>query len=211
PLRAIDVDLDGEREPSLQADGDQAELGIEEVVVEDPLLSGSADELRPIGAGDQRQGGAGFWGAEDADESLGDALVADEVLGPRVLAERAGAILGGAAGLRRPFPGLLDQAIGVLGGDRLHEIGAADLEDAIDEGLEFAGSGQGEMALEDDAIKTGEHGDDQTGKLGDEARQRLQGVLLRSGARANPILKAGRRFCSSYLVAALPRWAVTKR
>ena len=41
PFVAIDVDLDGEREPGLQADVDQAELGIEEVVVEDPLLPAS--------------------------------------------------------------------------------------------------------------------------------------------------------------------------
>src|SRR4051812_18640369 len=62
------------------------------------------------------------------------------------------------------------------------------------------------MALEDDAVKTGEDGDDQAGKLGDEARQRLHGVLLRSGAGANPILAGDRLACSSYLVAALPRW-----
>jgi hypothetical protein len=37
------------------------------------------------------------------------------------------------------------------------------------------------MALEDDAVETGEHGDDQTGKLGDEARKCFHGVLLRKG------------------------------
>src|SRR5262249_851060 len=88
----------------------------------------------------------------------------------------------------------------------LHEVTAAHLEDPIDEVFKFAGGRQGEMALEDDTVKTGEHGDDQVSKLGDEARQRLHGVLLRSGAGAIPILKAGRRSCSSYLVAALPRW-----
>src|SRR5262245_45825866 len=66
------------------------------------------------------------------------------------------------------------------------------------------------MALEDDAVETGEHRDDQAGKLGDEARQRLHGVLLRKGGSANPILKVERRFCSSYLVAALPRWGSQK-
>src|SRR3954454_22217034 len=62
------------------------------------------------------------------------------------------------------------------------------------------------MALEDDAVKTGEDGDDQAGKLGDEARQRLHGVLLRTGAGANPILAGERLSCSAYLVAAMPRW-----
>ena len=63
---------------------------------------------------------------------------------------------------------------------------AADLQNAIDEVLEFAGSRQGQMALEDDAVKTGEHGDDQAGKLGDEARQRLHGVLLWKGLVQTP-------------------------
>jgi hypothetical protein len=37
------------------------------------------------------------------------------------------------------------------------------------------------MALEDDAVKAGENGEDQAGKLGDETRQRLHGVLLQKG------------------------------
>jgi hypothetical protein len=37
------------------------------------------------------------------------------------------------------------------------------------------------MTLEDDAVEAGEPGDDQAGKLGDEARQRLHGVLLWKG------------------------------
>ena len=86
------MSMDGERQPGLQADVDQAELGIEEVVIEDPLLSGSADELGPFGTRHEREGRTGFLGAEDADESLEDALFADEVMGPLVLAELAGAI-----------------------------------------------------------------------------------------------------------------------
>jgi hypothetical protein len=35
----------------------------------------------------------------------------------------------------------------------------------------------GLLTLEEDAVEAGEHGDDQAGKLGDEARQRLHGVL----------------------------------
>jgi hypothetical protein len=36
------------------------------------------------------------------------------------------------------------------------------------------------VALEDDAVEALEHGDDQAGKPGDEARQRLHGVLLQA-------------------------------
>src|SRR5205814_5214570 len=114
PLVAIDVDLDGERQPGLQADVDQAELGIEKVVIEDPLLPRSADELRSIGAGDECKGGTGFLGAQDADKSFEDALVSYELLSPLVLAELAGAILVGAASLPRPVLGVIDQSVGVL-------------------------------------------------------------------------------------------------
>ena len=99
-----------------------------------------------------------------------------------------------------------DQTVGVLGSKDLHEVATTNIQNAIHEVLEFTGSRQSEMALEDDAVKTGQHGNDQAGKLGNEARQRLHGVLLRKGAATNPILRAERRICSSYLVAALPRW-----
>ena len=79
PFVAVDIDLDGERQPGLQPDVDQSELRIEEVVVEDPLLSVTADELGPFGTLHECEGGAGFQGAKDADKSLGDALVSDEV------------------------------------------------------------------------------------------------------------------------------------
>jgi hypothetical protein len=108
------------------------------------------------------------------------------------------------AGLRGRSPGALDQGLGLLLGEG-HEVAAADLEDVIDEALQRRPIGDGEVAPEEDAVEAGEHGDDQSGKPGDEARPRLHGVLLRVGASANPILTGGRRLCSSSLVAATPR------
>ena len=139
---AVDVDLDGERQPGLEADVDQAELTVEEVVVEDALLSGSAHELRPFRAGHECERGTGFQGTEDAHESFGDALVSNEVERPLVLAELAGAILVGATGLRRPVPSMHDQTIGVLGCQSLHEVASADFQNTVDEVLELAGSRQ---------------------------------------------------------------------
>jgi hypothetical protein len=176
---AVDVDLDGERQPGLQADVDQAELGIEEVVIEHPLLPGSADELGPLGAGHKSEGRASFLSAEDADESLGDALVADEVLGPLVLAELAGAIFVGATGIPSPALGMLDQAVGVLGRPGFHEVCAANFQDAIDEVFEFAGSRQGEMALEDDPVEAMEGADDEAGELDQKAPCCGHGILPR--------------------------------
>ena len=94
---------------------DQAELRIKEVIIEDSLLPGSADELGPFRARHECEGRTSFLSAEDTNESLGDALIADEVVGPLVLAELPCAIHVGSAGLPRPALGMRDQAVGVLG------------------------------------------------------------------------------------------------
>jgi hypothetical protein len=86
-----------------------------------------------------------------------------------------------------------------------HEVTSPNLEDVIDEAFESRPVRDEQVALEDNAIKTREHSDDQTGKLDDEARKRLQGVLLQGVCLDNTNLKAERRFCSSFLVAATPR------
>src|SRR5579885_283441 len=72
--------------------------------------------------------------------------------------------------------GAVDQRLGLLLGEG-HEVAPPDLEEVIDEALEGRSIGGGEVALEDDAIEAGEHGDDRSGQLGDGARQRLHGVL----------------------------------
>ena len=140
PFMAVDVDLDSEREPGLYADVDQAELWIEEVVIEYPLLPRSADELRAFGTWHKRKGGTRLLSAEDTDESLGNTLGADQVEGPLVLAELAGAIQVDSAGLLRQSLGMRDQAIGALRRNGFHEVATANFENAIDEVLELAGS-----------------------------------------------------------------------
>jgi hypothetical protein len=108
------------------------------------------------------------------------------------------------AGLLGQALGGVNQGLGLLLSEG-HEVAPSDLEDVVDEAFQGRPIGEGQIALEDDAVKAGEHGDDQAGKLGDEARQRLHGVLLWVGAYSNPILAGERRFGSSFLVAALPR------
>jgi hypothetical protein len=88
-------------------------------------------------------------------------LVSDEVLGPLVLAELAGAMLGGATSLPGPSLGMLGQSVGGPRCHGFHEVGTANFQNAIDEVFQFAGSRQGQMALGDDAVKTGRHGDNQ--------------------------------------------------
>ncbi|HEX3151200.1 MAG TPA: hypothetical protein VHR66_24190 [Gemmataceae bacterium] len=73
-------------------------LRIEEVVVEHALGAWLRDEARMAVAGHECERGAGFQGAEDADESGFDALFADQLLGPWVLLERTGAVEAGLDG-----------------------------------------------------------------------------------------------------------------
>ena len=85
-----------------------------------------------------------------------------------------------------------DEAVGVLRRQGLHEVRAANFQDAIDEVFELGGGRQGEMALEDDTVKTGEHGHDQAGKLGDEARVTKQwGDLTSAEHPLDEVLQVG--------------------
>ena len=103
------------------------------------------------------------------------------------------------AGLLGHPLGVVDHGVGLFLGE-VHEVAAADLEDVVDEAFEGRPIGDGQVALEDDAVKAGEHGDDQAGKLGDEARQRLHGVLRWvGGLKQTP-------FCREDAVFAHPFW-----
>ena len=98
------------------------------------------------------------------------------------------------AGLLGQALGVMDQAFGLFLSE-IHEVAASNLEDMVDKPFESRSVGDGQIALEDHAVKAREHGDDQVGKLGDEARHRPHGVLLRVGATSNPILAGERCFC----------------
>jgi hypothetical protein len=77
--------------------------------------------------------------------------------------------------------GVIDQGLGLLLGEN-QEVAGADLEDVIDEAIEARPIGAGKVTFEDHGIEAGVHSEDQAGKLGGEARERLHGVLLRAGA-----------------------------
>ena len=86
PGVAVDVDLDGEREPGRQADVDQAQLGIEEVEVQDALLPARVDQAGAVLAGDQLEAGAALHAAEDADQALEDRSLSEDLIDQLVLA-----------------------------------------------------------------------------------------------------------------------------
>jgi hypothetical protein len=83
--------------------------------------------------------------------------------------------------------GALDQSRGLLPG-KGHDLLASNLEDVIDEPFQGLAVGDGQVTLQDDPVKARSHGDDQPGKLGDEARRRLHGMFHWDWAGRNPIL-----------------------
>jgi hypothetical protein len=150
------------------------------------LLPPRSDEARAALAIDQLEAGAAFHAAEHSDQALDEVgSLAQDLIDELVLAMGALEEAVFDAGLLGRSPGAVDQGLGLLLGE-LHELAPPDLEDVVDVALEGRPIGDGEVPLEDDAIEAGEHGDDQAGKLGGEARQRLHGVLLRIGAFSKP-------------------------
>jgi hypothetical protein len=200
----VDADLDGEREPGRQPDVDQAQFGIEEVEVQDALLSACFDQVGTTLAGGQPEAGAAFHAAEDTDQAFADRSFSEDGLDDRLLAMSPLKESIRGAGLLGQALGVIDQGLGLLLG-KGHELTPSDFENVIDEPFEGRPIGDGQMTRETHAVETREHGDDQAGKLGNEARQRFHGVLLQGGESSNPILTGERRFCSSFLVAATPR------
>ena len=69
PIVTVDIDLQCERQPGLQADVNQAELRIEKVVIEHALLARPRDQPRPPLAGNQLKRIASFQRTENADQS----------------------------------------------------------------------------------------------------------------------------------------------
>src|SRR6516165_1371779 len=187
PGVTIDVDLDGQREPSRQADVDQPQLGIEKVEVQDALLAALVAQAGAGLGGDELEAGTAFHTAEDTDQALENGPLPENLIDQFVLAALALKEAVFSPGFLGQTLGVLDQSVGLFSSEG-HEILSSNPQDMIDKPFEGRPVGDGQIALENDAVKAREHGDDQTGKLGDEARKRLHGVLLRHGAHSNPIL-----------------------
>src|SRR5262249_32517019 len=146
--------------PGLQADMDQAQLRVEEVEVQHALLPPRIDQARASLATDELEAGAAFHAAEHGDQALDEVRsLAQDLIDEPVLAVGPPEEAVFDAGLLGRSLGAVDQGLGLTLGEG-HEVAAADLEDAVDEALEGRPIGDGEVALEDDAIEAGEHGDD---------------------------------------------------
>ena len=122
---------------------------------------------------------AGFLGAEDADQPVFDALLANEAFGPLVLFEGTGAIQIGAAAFLREALGVVDQCLGELGAENLDEMRAPDPKDVVDKPFEFLGRRHGQMPFEDHPIEAMQGANNDAGKLGHEGPYCVHGILPR--------------------------------
>jgi len=168
------------------------------------LGTSGVDKTRAILAPDQLEAGASLHAAEYADQPIDDGPLSQNLVNQFVLAVIALKEPVFGAGFSGHSLSIVDEGLGLFFG-KGHELTSPDLKDVIDEAFKGRPVGNGQVGFQDHAVKAGEHGHDQAGKLGNEARQRLHGVLLQGGCLDNTIFAAERRFCSSFLVAAPPR------
>src|SRR5436309_10220028 len=177
PLVAVDVDLDGGREPGLQANVDQAEFRIEEVVVEHALRSASEDEARASVAVEQLDRTAGCQATQDGHQAVAQtpfpALLLDHFFLGVGSAEE---VVEGTGG-RGHRLGVSYQGLRVLL-DEGQKILAAQLQGAIHPAVEVAVAAEGEMAFENHSIMAAQDAYNGTGEFLREAEVRRHGVLL---------------------------------
>lgn len=182
----------------------QPELGVEVVEVKHALRPGLSDETRSLVALDEFEAGAGLHAAQDTDESFEQTAFAGDLVSEIVLAlSPFEETVRGAFGVGQVL-GVCDDAFGLFLGE-LEEVLAFDLEDVIDEALQVGPVPEGEVALEENAVKAGKARYNEGGEFSDKADDRFHGVLLQGVSSDNTILTAERRVCFSSLVAALPR------
>jgi hypothetical protein len=169
----------------LHADVAEAELGIEEVEIEDALRPLGEDQSRSAIAVAEFDRTASLLAAEDTDKALAEPAFADLLLDEVFLAGMSlevkvrGPFLGGEV-----F-GMSNEEFGFFFQER-EEIFTLDAEGMIDEAIKVGFVGEREVSLEDHSIMATENGDDGRSELDEKSVLRGHGVLLQKGASATP-------------------------
>jgi hypothetical protein len=148
----------------------------QKIVIKYTLRNLLGDEARPIFATRQLERGASLHHTEDTDQTVPKGMLVQLLLGPGVLVDLALIILVKPTPLVGERFGMFDESLGPGRRGDLHEVGAAHLQDVIDERLELRRVTEGQMTFEDHPIKTREFPENQTGKLRDERAYCLHGI-----------------------------------
>jgi hypothetical protein len=169
----------------LHADVAEAELGIEEIEIEDalgPLREGQSWSALAV---EEFDGTAGLLAAEDADEALAEPTFADLLLDEFFLAVIPLQVAVRSTFLSGEVFGVGDESIGFVLYEG-EEIFTLDAERMIDEAIKVGVVGEREVPLEDHAIVAAENGDDGGSELDEESVRLSHGVLLQRGMSATP-------------------------
>ena len=166
PVMAVEVDLDGEREPGLQADVEETELAVQEVEVEEEALPPRRADHRPPLPRGEAKAAARLDRGEDAHQALADAIAAGDLAGALVLPHGGLEVLPGTARLLCDRVGVRPQPL------RLSEHEGLELLEehalVVEEVLHPVRVAEGQMALEEQAVETRERAGRGGGVLGDE-------------------------------------------
>ncbi len=173
PFVAIDGDLKNEGEPGLDADMDETEFGMEEIIIDTKALAIRGKDTRSADAIADFEGRAGFQFGKDTDQAAGNVHFSRDAACFIVLADVAREVLVKTVMFGGRIFGMKDKAIR-LSLDELAEI--LDFQSAAGYKLiQACGIADGfEMAFENDAVKTVERAGN---LIGNFVGKRFHGVL----------------------------------
>ena len=127
----------------MQADVHQAEVAVQEVVIEDPLWYVSALETRPTFALNELERTATFHDAQDANQTGTDAPFVQLLLGPSILVNLALLVIENPALPLRILLSVVHQTLGPSPSDLVSKMATLDLEHMVDELLKFFATAEG--------------------------------------------------------------------
>lgn len=174
PVVPVDIDLDRVGEPRLQADVDQAEVGVKAVVIEDALGSVGETQLRASVAVSEFDGAAGFLAAQNGHQTFAEPVLADQISDELFLAASALQVQVRSAGGCGGLLGVQDQGFGLLLQEG-QEIFAPHLQSVVDEIVEGCIVSEGQISLENDSIKALQNGYNRGSELAEEIIREFHG------------------------------------
>jgi hypothetical protein len=177
PVVAVDINLHGVGKIRLPAEVHQAEVGVQPVIVQDPLRTAGEDQPRLAFPVSQLHGGARFRDAEDGHQAHVEAVFADQLVDEFLFLESALAIFVGAALLPGDVLAIFDQRFRMPLQPR-QKVFPPHPQNPIHVIVQIILAAKRQIALENDPIKTAQQGYNGNGKLLDKTFGKVHGVLL---------------------------------
>jgi hypothetical protein len=177
PFVAVDIDLDGKREPGLNSHVQASEFRIEKVVVQHPLRAIGKLQPRPLAAPAQLDRPTRFLETEHGQQPFRVTTITSDPVDQAFLVVLALEITVRRARVVGHLLSVFDQLLR----HPLHlgqEVLSGDSQTPVDEGVQVFVPSEGEVALENQAVVTGQSGYNGTSKLCQKRTDGFHGVLL---------------------------------